>query len=343
MIPELSSRDIDFYHIFLFAGVPIEKQNLSFGKNDMAFYNETAAEKAFLESPPIFHLYTKPLETESLFYTEQERVTPLNYMAIASYEAGCTLLAFSIMTNHFHFILMGEYVQVVGFYDRFLQMLRNYFSHHGRSLAPGSLERGITPIDNVKQLRNEIAYVIRNAFVVNPDVNVFADPWSSGHLYFNPRLEKGGVPASALKGRSLREFTKSRGTVEIDPRIYIKDGVAQAWSFVDYRKAESFYDNARQFVNSVLKNVEAQVETALRYGEDPSLSDEEMWPLVFRLCRETFQADKPSLLEAPDKKKLAILLKNKYHSSNKQLARLTGLPLKEVDAMFPLAGTAQNR
>ena len=40
----------------------------------MAFYNETAAERAFLESPPIFHLYTKPLETGSLFYTEQERV-----------------------------------------------------------------------------------------------------------------------------------------------------------------------------------------------------------------------------------------------------------------------------
>ena len=74
MIPGLSSHYIDSHNIFLFAGVPIEKQNLSFGKNDMAFYNETAAERAFLESPPIFHLYTKPLETESLFYTEQERV-----------------------------------------------------------------------------------------------------------------------------------------------------------------------------------------------------------------------------------------------------------------------------
>lgn len=102
----------------------------------MAFYNETAAEKAFLESPPIFHLYTKPLETESLFYTEQERVTPLNYMAIASYEAGCTLLAFSIMTNHFHFILMGEYVQVVGFYDRFLQMLPLFQPDAGERRCP---------------------------------------------------------------------------------------------------------------------------------------------------------------------------------------------------------------
>ena len=122
----------------------------------MAFYNETAAERAFLESPPIFHLYTKPLETESLFYTEQERVIPLNYMAIAAYEAGCTLLAFSIMTNHFHFILMGEYAQVIGFYDRFLQMLRNYFSHHGRGLAPGSLERGTLEVYPASILRTEL-------------------------------------------------------------------------------------------------------------------------------------------------------------------------------------------
>lgn len=309
----------------------------------MDFYHETAAERDFRESPPIFHLSTKPLEKGSLFHSEQERVVPLNYMAIAASQAQCTLLAFAIMTNHFHFVLMGEYGQIVDFYDRFLQLLKNYFSHHGYVIEPGGLEAGITSIESLKQFRNEIAYVIRNAFVVNPNVNVFADPWSSGHLYFNPMLEQTGVSASALKGRALREFTLSRKSMEIDPRIHVKDGVAQAWSFVDYRKVESFYDNARQFVNSVLKNVEAQVETALRYGENPSLTDEEIWPLVFRLCREKFQADKPALLNETDKKKLAILLKNRYRSSNKQLARLTGLALKEVDAMFPLAGTAQNR
>lgn len=309
----------------------------------MDYYQETVAERAFRESPNIFHLFTRPLEKGSLFHSEQERVVPLNYMAIAASQTKCALLAFAIMSNHFHFILMGEYGQVVDFYDRFLRLLKNYFSHHGHVIEPGGLEPGITSIDSLKQLRNEIAYVIRNAFVVKPDVNVFADPWSSGFLYFNPMLGRDGVPASSLRGRTLREFTRSRKSIEIGPHIYVKDGVAQAWSFVDYRKVESFYDNARQFVNSVLKNVEAQVETALRYGESPSLSDEEMWPIVFRLCREKFQADKPAVLNETDKKKLAIQLKNRYYSSNKQLARLTGLALREVDAMFPLAGRAQNR
>ena len=309
----------------------------------MAYYNETQAEQAFLEAGPLFHLYTKGLETSVLFYSDPERSIALNYMAIASYETGCIILAFAIMTNHFHFILMGEREQVAEFYERFLQLLRNYYSHHGQSLPAASMEPGLTPIENVKQLRTEIAYVIRNAFVVDPDVNVFADPWSSGNLYFNPLLAREGQPASALKGRALREFTKSRMIVSLDSRIHIKDGVAQPWSFVDYKRVESFYENARQFVNSVLKNVEAQVETALKYGEDPALNDDEMWPIVFNLCREKFKAEKPALLSMADKKQLAIQLKNKYRSSNKQLARLTGLPLKDVDAMYPLSGTAQNR
>jgi REP element-mobilizing transposase RayT len=323
--------------------VHVRKTNVSWAKKTMAFYNETQAEQAFQEAVPVFHLYTKGLETEVLFYSDEERRLALNYMAIACYETGCILLAFAIMTNHFHFLLMGEREQVSEFYERFLQLLKNYYSHHGRSLPASRLEPGLTSIDNVKQLRTELAYVIRNAFVVDPDVNVFADPWSSGNLYFNPLLAREGHPASTLRGRALREFTKSRMIVSLDSRIHVKDGVAQPWSFVDYKKAESFYDNPRQFVNSVLKNVEAQVETSLRYGEDPALNDDEMWPIVFGLCREKFKADKPSLLSLEDKKQLAIQLKNRYRSSNKQLARLTGLPLKEVDAMYPLSGKAQNR
>ena len=81
----------------------------------------------------------------------------------------------------------------------------------------------------------------------------------------------------------------------------------------------------------------------MKYGEDPVLNDEEMWPIVLGLCREKFKADKPSLLSLEDRKHLAVQLKNRYRSSNKQLARLTGLPLKDVDAMYPLSGKAQSR
>lgn len=299
-------------------------------------YSDTPAERAFLNAAPCFHLYTSPLESDFFFQNDQERGLALNLMAIAKMASDCKLLAYSIMTNHFHFILSGQEEEVLSFFERYKLLLDNYFSRHGKPGIMRSVKAGITAINDLRQLRTEIAYVIRNAFVARPEVNVFADPWSSGFLYFNPLLVKNGVSASSLKGRSLREFTCSRTITEVDARIYVKDGVAQPWSFVDYEYAMSFYDNARQFVFSVLRSVEAQVETSLKYGDDPAVCDEELLPRVMDLSRKTFQEAGVFQLNARQKKELAVLVKNKYHSSNKQLARVIKIPLSEVDAMFPL-------
>lgn len=299
-------------------------------------YFDTPAERAFLNAAPCFHLYTSPLESDFFFQNDQERGIALNLMAIAKMASDCKLLAYSIMTNHFHFILSGQEEEVLSFFERYKLLLDNYFSRHGKPGIMRSVKAGITAINDLRQLRTEIAYVIRNAFVARPEVNVFADPWSSGFLYFNPLLVKDGVSASSLKGRSLREFTCSRTITEVDARIYVKDGFAQPWSFVDYEYAMSFYDNARQFVFSVLRSVEAQVETSLKYGVDPAVCDEELLPLVMDLSRKTFQEAGVFQLNARQKKELAVLVKNKYHSSNKQLARVIKIPLSEVDAMFPL-------
>ena len=299
-------------------------------------YSDTPAERAFLNAAPCFHLYTSPLESDFFFQNDQERGLALNLMAIAKMASDCKLLAYSIMTNHFHFILSGQEEEVLSFFERYKLLLDNYFSRHGKPGIMRSVKAGITAINDLRQLRTEIAYVIRNAFVARPEVNVFADPWSSGFLYFNPLLVKDGVSASSLKGRSLREFACSRTITELDARIYVKDGVAQPWSFVDYEYTMSFYDNARQFVFSVLRSVEAQVETSLKYGDDPAVCDEELFPLVMDLSRKTFQEAGVFQLNARQKKELAVLVKNKYHSSNKQLARVIKIPLSEVDAMFPL-------
>lgn len=305
------------------------------------YYSSPPAEQAFLNSGTCFHLYTKPLENNLYFHSEKERRLAVNYLAIAVTESACKLLAYSIMTNHFHFILSGEREQALLFFDRYRQLLNNYYSRHGRGCLLNQTEARIKAIDNLKQMRNEIAYVIRNAFVVSPDVNVFADPWSSGFLYFNPLLILEGTPASALSGRALREFTCSRSISALNEGIFVKDGMAQPWSFVDYQLVMSFYDNARQFIYATLKNVDAQVELSLTYGETPSLTDEDLLPVLYKLCRENLKTDDPFKLDLHGKQRLAVLLKNKYYASNGQIARLTKLPLQEVNKLFPLVAKDQ--
>lgn len=307
------------------------------GKNvTMNYYEETSAERHFLNSATIVHLYTKPLESDCFFQNDDERKLALTYIAIASKKCGVKMLAYAIMSNHYHFLICGNKTLILEFYELFRSWMNTYYSRHGRKALMADAEPGLTVVQNCRQLRNELAYIIRNPFVARNDTHVFFDPWTSAHLYFNPLLRETGVPSSNISAYALRSIIKSRIITEIDPSIYFAEGQAQPWSFVDYKYMEQFYDNPRQYVNSVLKNVEAQVELLLSYGEAPSLSDEEMIPIVFNLARTMFKLESPSLMTADNRKQLAVALKNKYRCSNKQLARLTKLPIAEVNRLFPL-------
>lgn len=306
-------------------------------------YFESPSEKTFREAGPIFHLFSKALEEATFFQSELDRKVVMTLLAIAIMASPCVLLAFAIMSNHFHFIIEGTQIQVIEFFERFKGMLQTYYRYHGRSMDLSEMTPGLKSINSVVHFRTELAYVIRNPFVVMPDVNVFADPWSSGNLYFNPCLSLDGTPGDKLKVREIREITQSRSISEIDPRIHVKDGIAQPWSFVDYKKAMSFYDNARQFVYSVLKNVEAQVETSISLGEAPQLPDEELFPVIYKLCRAELRVENPFSLDLSGKQKLAILLKNKYSASNGQIARVIRMPLADVNALFPLVAKTQKR
>ena len=251
---------------------------MSSKNSHMYTHTITPSEQLFLDSGPFFHLCTTPLESDVLFL-DTERAPALNYLAISAAGSPCRLLAYSIMSNHFHFVLEGQQNHCVSFWNTYRTLLEKYLNRHGRSRIMNRVEVKTIRIDDLRQLRNPIAYVIRNAFAARTDVHVFTDPWSSGYLYFNPLLRKDGVSAASLKGLALRKFTRSRMINGLDERIMVRDGQAQPWSFVDYPFTERFYDSARQFIHSVLKNVEAMVELDLSLGERPVLSDDEMIPL----------------------------------------------------------------
>jgi len=302
----------------------------------MNYFEETFAERTFREGGPFVHLNTSHKENDVFYTNQSEYATLINYIALAVFASACRLLAFAIMSTHFHFILEGKTNNVEMFWTSFKDNLTNYYKHHGKADMMNNVEARTTPIIDLKQLRNEIAYVIRNPFVDRQDIHVFFDIYSSGYLYFNPMLPRDGMSASELRGRALRQFTKSRIICNVDPRIYVKDGVAQMWSFVDYKYVEKLYDNARQFVHSILKNVEAQIETATKYGEKIFLSDDELWPITFKICREKYHST-PTDMSIIDRKQLGVILKNEYNASNKQIARMAKLDLKEVDALFPLS------
>ncbi len=301
-------------------------------------YNHfTEAEMRFNEAGRMFHLSTTPIEDEIVFATESEYIIVNNLIALAISCSKVVLLAFAIMSNHLHLILEGESGDCLVFFENLMFRLQKVFARHGRGGIINRMKPGLVSIDNLKQFRDELAYVIRNPFVVRVDVNPFSFRWCSGFLYFNPFLHLGGIPASHLKGRALREFVHTREDVTVPETILVENGVANPASFVDYKKVESFFDNARQYVMWVLKNVEGQVETASRHGECPQLNDEEVQRLAISLCRSIFKADSPKRLSEENKKRLAVRLKRDYYPSNGQLARSVNLSPDVINSLFPLS------
>lgn len=295
-------------------------------------------ERIFREGGPFYHLHTKPLEKGVIFENDIDRAVALVYIAIAARTIGVEILAYALMSNHFHFILRGSEERCRAFFELVRKRLSLYLSRHGR---PGALKMvedpDPTPITSLKQLQNEIAYVIRNPYVVRTDVNPLAYLWCSGFLYFNPLLDLIRTrPTSQLTVQGKRALLRSHD-VDLPEGLTWLDECVFPGSFVNYRLAESMFRDAQQFTMMVFKNVEAQVETALRLGEKPSVNDDEMLSASLRLCRNEYGVKGPSQLTEEQKYELAKKLKFDYYASNGQISRFTTLPLATVNALYPLS------
>ena len=298
---------------------------------------EWKREKLFRDEGPFYHLHTLPLQDRNILDEDNERKTIINITALTLQAFPVQMLAYALMTNHFHFILKGEEKDCQAFFESWKYRVVLFFSRHGKKGLSPLLEAGLTRIIDLKQFRDEIAYVVRNSYVVRPDVNPLGDPWCSGYLYYNKILPLiVGHPVSTLGYRERRRLTCSMNT-DIPADFTVAEGMIRPESFVNYRLVEALFPNARKFTMWVFKNVEAQIEVAFRLGERPQVTDDDILRVSLQLCHEKYSANGPKSLSLDQKKQLATLLKNRYYASNGQLARYCNLSPASVAELFPLA------
>ena len=301
--------------------------------------SEMMQEQLFRDSGPFYHLSTLPLENGIIFECNEERKVALNMIAITAREIHLDILAFALMSNHFHFIVRGELVDGLAFFRRLKKRLSNYFARRGRAgiLNTVDVDPDTPAIESLTQLRNEIAYVIRNPYVARPDVNPFAWPWCSGYLYFNPLLSiLTSKTPEELNFKEKREISRTTNP-ELNPSFRVRNGMIVPESFVNYRLVERLVPNARKFTWWVMRNLEAQHEVATRMSEQPNLNDDELFVTAQQIARKEFSYNSVKEMPYQQRKQLGVLLKNKWGASNGQVARIAQLDQQTVDNMFPLA------
>ena len=299
----------------------------------MNYWNrEQECERLFLEGGPFYIVTTENLPG-LLFACERDFMDGANMVAVSVHELALRLLADVEMNNHLHFVFEGAYEQVLVFVERFRKMMSRY------QLAKGnpSLNRWdiqIKSIDNLKYLRNALLYVFRNPSVAMRNCTPLGYKWSSAQLMFNENLYRysQGVPYNSLTYREKRLIAHSRELILPDS-YRVLDGMILRECFVDYKRAESFFESAHQFFYQLGRKVESDAETARWIGEKILLPNED----VFGIVSAWYNVQKTSLLSTNQRLEAARRMKAELMSNNKQIAQVLRIPIEQVDQFFPVA------
>ena len=303
----------------------------------MGYWNkENICEQRFRQGGPFFIVTTENLPW-LLFTSEQEFVDGTNMVAVALAGLGLRLLNEVAMNNHLHFLLEGPFEQVLLFTERLRKTMSRYQLSRGNlSLAKWGIQ--IKAVTYLRNLQNAILYISRNPSVAGRDVTPVGYTWSGAQLMFNENLRYylQGEPFNSLSFREKRAITRSRDTTLPDS-YRVLNGMILRQSFVDYKRAEEFFESAHQYFRLLARRVESDAETARWIGESILLPNED----VFRIVADWYNVKMVSLLNPTQRLEAARRMKAELMSNNKQIAQVLRLPLEQIDQLFPIANSSR--
>ncbi len=147
---------------------------------------EIRCEMQFRELGNCWHVYT-PEQFPIVFGTNDDFKAGMNLVAICAIAfPDVKILTFEIMSNHMHLCVSGLEERVKAFAAMLTKFLERYMKGTSRPIDLSEWNRIPRQISDLNDIRNVIAYINRNGYLVNPDSTPFSYPWGANRFYFNP-------------------------------------------------------------------------------------------------------------------------------------------------------------
>lgn len=278
-----------------------------------------------------YHVYTKGLERDTIFRDDSDFITGMNYIAILHYKSGVVILAFVLMSNHFHFILYGGRTAITAFITLYKDMVSRYVRNkYGDRKILRRVKVGISEIDlSGERLKELIAYVLNNPVKAGVDILPQSYLWGTGGCYFsNIDTLSGAVPIDTMKRRGQIALLKSNVKL---PGIYKVNsyGFIDPKCYVDYRFVERLFGRARsmEYFLSV---------SGRKYTEDTQVgfSDALLLAALKELLAKRYDSVSVPELEYDSQRVIVKQLRRQFYCSPKQISRICGLSLSRVYALL---------
>lgn len=288
-----------------------------------------------------------------LFETEADFKAAMNRLARLALRSRIIILAFCLMDNHVHFVLYGEFQDCEAFTREFLNLTAHYNSRR-RGIGKGAATIRVShqSIDDEEYLLNAICYDLRNP-PVNGLKHTFYDyPWSSGPLYFR----SAGTWAAPLwtyvyKGcpEQVAGFFKVCRAGELGPKALKKllgseqpvpedwlicNGMVLPSSYIPVSTVEALFRSHRAFNFFIGRNKEKEMEDIMGTWTSLNLQDAEMRRHRDEEIASLYGSTSIRNLNMPQRIEVGRILRRKYLTSVKQIARVTCIPLDVAERVI---------
>lgn len=275
-----------------------------------------------------YHICTEGSKENVLFREEDDYISAMNYIAITCIEHKMNLLAFCVMSNHFHFIVRSEFFAAKKFMISIKRRcsMKHWFKYGENKL----LDRAQHPIcikeiTDMDYLKSAIAYVLRNPFSATGEL-MWTYPWSSIGTYFNEM--KSGSDSKPLINNSKRQNARilhSKFTIKDSLICTCAGGYIDPKKYVAYQQVESIFVTPKSlfyFLNKD-KDKDKEMEIGLTsLNKKFVISDNKILNVLPSIIYNNFGVSELDVLDMKQRLSLIGKLKQMFNSSDKQIGRI---------------------
>ena len=278
-----------------------------------------------------FHVSSHGLERNDIFRSKEDFIQGMNDIAVCVLGYDVAILAFCLMSNHFHFVLYGSADECRRFAEEYkrrcaMRMRRS----NGEVQGLREVDVQVDVVDSQEYLENVIAYVLRNPLAAGICIMPYHYRWSSASLYFGGEVCHACDRLNEMSERRRFRILRSRTAV---PDSYMIDeyGMVLPSCYVSVDMVEKIYRHPARLLMLLARKIENDVEIQLGVADNVTMTDQELLTQMGELVKLEFGKDSLYRLTMEERVKLCLLMKRNFRAGVKQIARLTRLSPKVVE------------
>lgn len=283
-----------------------------------------------------YHCCSKGLKADLIFADKHEFIAGMNRIGVCQIycmEKGLPvqILAFCLLSNHFHFVLYGTEEAVMLFMEYYRHLTGMWIQKHRGEKVHEKIQVSHWPANSLERAKDKVVYTLRQTLEAGLQVTPQGYPWCSAVLMFNndEMQEDFCEKLGNISGRKKQRLFNTTLALP-DNWTVLPNGMIRPGCYSDIAMAQSLFYGVKDYMYCLNNSNIDKAVNAEMMAERPSIPDSEVRDRAKYLSQGLFGIRSVSNCSAEQRIRIAQLLRKDLHCGHKQLARVVMMKEEEL-------------